>query len=262
MVNSKHQWHKASKTGRASIAEQRALLSHRQCTVIWETNLEGIAPWPRPPLPPLVPGTCSAGNKALGGAGGAFDGMPRRRRLAWLPVEDGARAEGAAPVAGVCEPRGVAEPVGARHPRDDGRHAVVVPERRGQRRVVARVVPETLRATTTDRRASHTHERRAEGKRERAAREEGVVTDWEDDGRAARRGGGGGGGVGGRGAEARRREEGEHGRCAAAAVVSVASPWRGVRLSKQALSCSGGVRLVTPSRAKAGLGPGKIEMGW
>jgi hypothetical protein len=51
---------------------------------------------------------------------------------------------------------------------------VVVPQRRGQRGVVARVVPEALRATTTDRRASHTHTNgEQKGKREREEEESG-----------------------------------------------------------------------------------------
>ena len=93
-----------------------------------------------------------------------------------LPVEDGARAERSPPVVGVDEPRGVAEPVGARHPRHDGRRqAMVVPQRRGEPRVVARVVPEPLRHYDDTRRASRT-----------------LATRGEE------RGGGGGGGATGR----------------------------------------------------------------
>jgi hypothetical protein len=117
------------------------------------------------------------------------------------PVEDGARAERSPPVVGVEEPRGVAEPVEARHPRHDGRRqAVVVPQRRGEPRVVARVVPEPLRHYDDTRRASRTRAKRGEER-------EGGGRNWEDDGRP--RGRGSAAGVGG-GTKPRRRDEREH----------------------------------------------------
>lgn len=98
-----------------------------------------------------------------------------RRRNQHSPVEHGAGAEGAPPVVGVGEARGVAEPVGAGDPRHEGRgESVVVPQRRGEPRVVARVVPEPLRHYDDTRHASrtqHTDKEPVEG-REGKGREE------------------------------------------------------------------------------------------
>jgi hypothetical protein len=89
---------------------------------------------------------------------------------------------------------------------------VVVPQRRGEPRVVARVVPEPLRHYDDTRRASRTRGKAKARKRGGGGGGGGGGRNWEDDGRPRGRRSAAGVGVGGGGGttKPRRREEGKH----------------------------------------------------